>query len=69
MGFDLRKTMSNFFTGITKGLLDWNFKFDDGATTEETRYTKRDKGYTEEHTQKWLDSVKKPKRSRTKKGK
>ena len=25
-------------------------------------YLKRDKGYTEEHTQQWLDSVKKPKK-------
>ena len=28
----------------------------------------RAKGYTKEHTQQWLDSVKKPKRARTKKG-
>ena len=30
--------------------------------------TERAKGFTEEHTQQWLDSVKKPKRARTKKG-
>ena len=28
----------------------------------------RAKGYTKEHTKEWLDSVKKPKRARTKKG-
>ena len=28
----------------------------------------RAKGYTEEHTKQWLDSVKKPKRARTSKG-
>ena len=64
MGFDLRKTMSDFFTGIANGLLDWNFQVDDGANEK----PKRAKGYTEEHTQEWLDSVKKPKRARGKKG-
>ena len=29
---------------------------------------RRDKGFTEAHTQEWLDSVKKPKRARGKKG-
>ena len=31
--------------------------------------TERAKGYTKEHTKQWLDSVKKPKRARGKKGK
>ena len=54
MGFDLRKTMSDFFTGIANGLLDWNFQVDDGANEK----PKRAKGYTEKHTKQWLDSVK-----------
>ena len=34
--------------------------------TERRPKTERAKGYTEEHTKQWLDSVKKPKRARTK---
>ena len=36
--------------------------------TERRPKTERAKGYTEEHTQQWLDSVKKPKRARNKNG-
>ena len=36
--------------------------------TERRPKTERAKGYTKEHTKQWLDSVKKPKRARTKKG-
>jgi len=52
----------------------FNTEFGSGRTMkemikiDEKNKTQRDKGYTPEHTKQWLDSVKKPKRARTEKG-
>ena len=61
IGQTVRKALKELSDGILDMISPKDFRLTDDKP-------KRAKGYTEEHTQKWLDSVKKPKRARTKKG-
>ena len=61
IGETVRKALKELSDGILDMISPKDFRLTDDKP-------KRAKGYTEEHTQQWLDSVKKPKRARTKKG-
>ena len=63
IGETVRKALRELSEAVLNSIT-LDFKLDDGASEK----PKRAKGYTEEHTKEWLDSVKKPKRARTKKG-
>ena len=63
IGETVRKALKELSEAVLNSIT-LDFKLDDGAVTK----PKRAKGYTEKHTKEWLDSVKKPKRARTKKG-
>ena len=61
IGKTVRKALKELSDGILDMISPKDFRLTDDKP-------KRAKGYTEKHTKEWLDSVKKPKRARTKKG-
>ena len=58
IGETIRKALKELSDGILDMISPKDFRLTDDKP-------KRAKGYTEEHTQQWLDSVKKPKKRKT----
>ena len=57
IGETIRKALKELSDGILDMISPKDFRLTDDKP-------KRAKGYTEEHTQQWLDSVKKPKKKK-----